>query len=131
MANYIFSADINNLNAKVRVNLFLIHFQDENNIHFIFSPHLDLTGYGNNLREAKKSFNIALDDFISYTINKKTLSKVLTGLGWKVKGSTRKPAKILAPSITSVIANNRHVSEIFDNHTAKTFHQEVEFPAMV
>ncbi len=131
MANYIFSADINNLNAKVRVNLFLIHFQDENNIHFIFSPHLDLTGYGNNLREAKKSFNIALDDFISYTINKKTLSKVLTGLGWKVKGSTTKPAKILAPSITSVIANNRHVSEIFDNHTAKTFHQEVEFPAMV
>jgi hypothetical protein len=131
MSNYIYSADINNSNAKVRVNLFLIHFQDENNTHFIFSPHLDLTGYGNNLREAKKSFNIALDDFISYTINKKTLSKVLTGLGWKVKGSTRKPAKILAPSITSVIANNRHVSEIFDNHIAKTFHQEVEFPAMV
>lgn len=131
MANYIFSADINNPNTKVRVNLFLIHFQDENNIHFIFSPHLDLTGYGYNLREAKKSFNIALEDLISYTINKKTLSKVLTGLGWKIKGSTRKPAKILAPSITSVIANNRHVSEIFDNHTAKTFHQEVEFPAMV
>ncbi|MDD2965804.1 MAG: hypothetical protein PHU33_17825 [Bacteroidales bacterium] len=131
MANYIYSADINNSNAKVRINLFLIHFQDENNIHFIFSPHLDLTGYGYNLREAKKSFNIALDDFMSYTINKKTLSKVLTGLGWKVKGSTRKPAKILAPSITSVIANNRHVSDIFDNHNAKTFHQEVEFPAMV
>jgi hypothetical protein len=131
MSNYIYLADINNSNAKVRVNLFLIHFQDENNTHFIFSPHLDLTGYGYNLREAKKSFNIALDDFISYTINKKTLSKVLTGLGWKVKGSTRKPAKILAPSITSVIANNRHVSEIFDNHIAKTFHQEVEFPAMV
>jgi hypothetical protein len=131
MANYLFSADINNTTTTVRVNLFLIHFQDENNVHFIFSPHLDLTGYGYNLRDAKKSFNIALEDFITYTVNKKTLSKVLSNLGWKIKGSNRKLVKVLAPSITSVISNNRHVSEIFDKHIAKTFHQEVEFPAFV
>lgn len=128
MSNYIYSADINNPDAKVRVNLFLIHFQDENKIHFIFSPHLDLTGYGHTLEEAKESFNIVLDDFISYTINKKTISKVLLDLGWKIKGTTKKPAKIIAPSITTVIANNKHVSDIFDKHAANTYHQEVELP---
>ncbi len=130
MANYIYSADINNPKSKVKVNLFLIHFQDESNVHFVFSPHLDITGYGYTLREAKKSFNIVLEDFIDYTTNKQTLQKVLADLGWKVKGKSKKYPKILAPSITSVIAKNKHVSDIFDNHIAKTFHQEVELPAM-
>jgi hypothetical protein len=128
MSNYIYSADINNPNAKVRVNLLLIHFQDENNVHFIFSPHLDITGYGHTLEEAKESFNIVLDDFISYTINKKTFSKVLTDLGWKIKGTAKRPAKVIAPSITTVIAKNKHVSDIFDKHSANTYHQEVELP---
>lgn len=130
MPNYIYTADITNPSSKVRVNLFLIYFQDENNVHFIFSPHLDLTGYGHSLKEAKKSFNIVLDDFISYTINKKTLTKVLANLGWKTKGTAKKPIKLLAPSITSVIAKNKYVSEIFDQHPVQTFHQEVELPVM-
>ncbi len=130
MPNFIYTADITNSSAKVAVNLFLIHFQDENKVHFIFSPHLDLTGYGYTLKEAKKSFNIVLDDFIRYTINKKTLMKVLANLGWKTKGTSKRPAKLLAPSITSVIAKNKHVSEIFDNHPVQTFHQEVEIPVL-
>lgn len=89
-----------------------------------------MTGYGSNLKDAKKSFEIVLSDFIDYTINKKTLTKVLTGLGWRTKGTSKKPAKLLAPSITSVIAKNNYVSEIFDKHPAKTFHQEVEIPLM-
>lgn len=131
MSNYLYTADINNPKAKVKVNLFLIHFQDENKVHFVFSPHLDLTGYGYTLKDAKKSFSIVLDDFIDYTLNKKTISKVLADLGWKTKGAAKKSVKLFAPSITSIIGKNKYVSEIFDKHPVQTFHQEVELPLLV
>ncbi len=131
MAQYIFEGDYKNKSGNIKVKLLLFHFQDEKNIHFIYSPHIDLTGYGKNIAEAKKSFNIVFEDFIDYTLKKKTLGKVLSILGWKLKGSTKKPKKILAPSITSVIKENRYVSEIFDKYPVNTYHQEVGIPAFV
>jgi len=132
MAEYIFKGDYKNKTGYVKVKLLLVHFKDENNVHFIYSPHLDLTGYGNNLREAKKVF----EDFIDYTLKKKTLGKVLTDLGWELKGTLKKPRKILAPSITSVIKENDYVSEIFDKeifdkYPVNTYHKEVGIPALV
>ncbi|WP_373497699.1 hypothetical protein [Aquiflexum sp.] len=129
MAEYLFQGDYKSKADEVKVNLFLIHFKDENNVHFIYSPHLDLTGYGENLNDAKKSFEIVFEDFLDYTIRKKTLGKLLTELGWELKGTLKKPKKILAPSITSVISQNEYVSEIFDKYPVNTFHQEVGIPA--
>ncbi len=131
MAKYIFEGGYKNKAGDVKVMLLLFHFKDENNIHFIYSPHLDLTGYGNNLDEAKKSFEIIFKDFVDYTLKKKTLAKVLTGLGWKFKGTLKKPKKVLAPSITSVIKENDYVSEIFDKYPINTYHKEVGIPAYV
>ncbi len=128
MAEYIFQGGYTNKAGEVIVNLFLIHFKDESNIHFIYSPHLDLTGYGQNLKEAKKSFEIVFEDFVDYTLKKKTLGKVLTNLGWELKGTLKRPKKVLAPSITSVISQNDYVSEIFDKYPVNTFHQEVGIP---
>jgi len=131
MAQYIFKKGIKKDSGLINVKLLLIHFKDENKVHLIYSPHLDLTGYGNNLTEAKKSFEVALDDFIDYTLKKKTLGKVLKKLGWELKGNVKNPKKLIAPSITSIIGENKYVSEIFDNYSTKTFHQEVGIPAMV
>lgn len=131
MAPYIFKGGYENKSGSVKVMLLLFHFEDENKVHFIYSPHLDLTGYGNNTEEAKDSFAIVFEDFVDYTLKKKTLSKVLTDLGWKLKGSTNNPKKILAPSITSVIINNEFVSEIFDKYPVNTYHQEVGLPAFI
>ena len=128
MSQYIFKKGIRKDSNLINVRLLLIHFKDENNIHYIYSPHLDLTGYGNNLSEAKTSFEIVFDDFIDYTLKKKTLGKVLTKLGWQFKGNSKKPEKIIAPSITSVISENVYVSDIFDKYSTKTFHQEVAIP---
>ncbi len=129
MAKYIFEGDFNNKSGNVIVKLLLFHFKDENNIHFIYSPHLDLTGYGNILSEAKKSFEIVFADFIDYTLKKKTLSKVLTDLGWELKGTIKRPKKVIAPSITSIIQGNDFVSEIFDKYPVNTYHKEVGIPA--
>jgi len=131
MAQYIFEGDYKNKSGNVKVKLLLFHFQDENKVHFIYSPHIDLTGYGKNITEAKESFNIVFEDFVDYTLKKKTLGKVLSSLGWELKGSAKKPKKVLAPSITSVIKENRYVSEIFDKYPVNTYHQEVGIPAFI
>ena len=131
MAQYIFEGKYQNKSTSVKVKLLLFHFEDENKIHFIYSPHLDLTGYGTTFEEARKSFGIVFEDFVDYTLKKKTLGKVLTGLGWKLNGSAQKPKKVLAPSITSVIKDNEYVSEIFDKYPVNTYHQEIGLPSFV
>jgi len=128
MSQYIFEGKYQDRSASVKVRLFLVHFQDENKVHFVYSPHLDLTGYGNNVTEAKESFEIVFEDFVDYTIKKKTLTKVLTDLGWQLKGSEKHPKKVIAPSITSVINDNNYVSEIFDKYPVNTYHKEVGLP---
>jgi hypothetical protein len=124
MAQYIFEGKYQNKSASVKVKLLLFHFEDENKIHFIYSPHLDLTGYGTIFEEV-------FEDFVDYTLKKKTLGKVLTGLGWKLKGSAQRPKKVIAPSITSVIKDNEYVSEIFDKYPVNTYHQEVGLPCFI
>ena len=131
MAPYIFEGKYRSNEASVRVKLLLVQFKDENGVHFIYSPHLDLTGYGTDPDEAKRSFEIVFEDFVDYTLKKKTLGKVLTGLGWELKGSSKKPKKILSPSIKSVIKDNEYVSEIFDKYPVNTYHQEVGLPAFI
>lgn len=129
MAEYLFEGKYSNETGRVKVNLLLFHFQDEDGINFIYSPHLDLTGYGNTEDEAKASFGIVFEDFVDYTLKKRTIGKVLKGLGWKVEGKLKKPKEILAPSIESVIGKNKHVSEIFNKYPVNTYHQQVGIPA--
>ena len=131
MAQYIFEGKYQHKSAGVKVMLLLFHFEDENKVHIIYSPHLDLSGYGNNFEEARKSFEIVFEDFVDYTLKKKTLGKVLIGLGWGLKGSTQKPKKVIAPGITSVINDNKYVSDIFDKYPVNTYHQEVGLPSII
>ncbi|MBS3772072.1 MAG: hypothetical protein KGY69_17600 [Bacteroidales bacterium] len=128
MGQYIFQGDYENKSGIVKIKLILFHFVDEGNVHFIYSPHLDLTGYGYTLEEAKKSFKITFTDFVDYTLNKNTLGNVLKQLGWQIKGKEKKPKKVLAPSIGSVIRKNDYVSEIMDKYQVNTFHENVCLP---
>lgn len=111
---------------KIKLELLLISFKDENNIYFVYSPHLDLTGYGHTQDEAKKSFKIALDDFMEYTIEMDTLPKVLSKLGWKFESNTKK--RFVLPSITEVFTKNKEVVRILDNYTGKFEQKKVDFP---
>lgn len=130
MSKFQFKGNFKNDQGGVKVNLILVSFQDENGIQFIYSPHLDLTGYGNTEQEAKDSFNIAFEDFVDYTIKKRTLPSILEKLGWTLKGGTKKkPKKINAPSLGDVIKDNDYVSEIFDTYPTSTRHAELEMPA--
>jgi len=70
-----------------------------------------------------------LEDFVDYTMKKKTLGKVLQQLGWTLKGLPQRPKKVIAPSITSIIKDNKYISEIFDKYPVNTFHKEIGLPA--
>lgn len=129
MAKFVYQSNFKSASGNAKVKLFLISFQDDNGIHFVYSPHLDISGYGETLAEAKESFNIAYEDFIDYTLKKQTLGKVLKKLGWTVKGKIKKPKKILAPKIESVIGKNQYVADIFNKYQTNTYHKEVGFPS--
>ena len=129
MSKFIFEGKYQNKTTTLKVRLLLFQFEDEHKVSFIYSPHLDLTGYGSNAEEARKSFEIVFEDFVDYTLKKKTLDKVLTGLGWQLNKELKKSQKILAPSITTVIKDNKYVAEIFDKYAVNTYHQEVGLPA--
>lgn len=118
--------------GEVKVRILLFHFTDEQGIHFVYSPHLDLTGYGHSLTEAKTSFEVVFEDFLDYTIKKATLGSLLQKMGWKKqKGTLKKPVKSLAPSITTVIAGNKYISDLFDKYPLQTFYKEVGMPIAV
>ena len=118
--------------GEVKVRILLFHFTDEQGIHFVYSPHLDLTGYGHSLTEAKTSFEVVFEDFLDYTIKKATLGSLLQKMGWKKqKGTLKKPVKSLSPSITTVIAGNKYISDLFDKYPLQTFYKEVGMPIAV
>lgn len=108
-----------------QVGLSLIEF-NENDVTIVYSPALDISGYGYNSDEAKNSFNIALHEFFQYTNNKKTFDKVLTELGWTIKGSKKKP-KMEAPLNSDLIAKNPLYNDIINSKNYKVYKEDVEF----
>ena len=57
----------------------------------IYSPALDISGYGNTPEEAKKDFDVALKIFLDETTAHQTLNKALEELGWKKVMVHKKP----------------------------------------
>lgn len=86
-----------NFKTTVSVELFIWKQAD---IHFVYSPALDLVGYGYTAKEAKDSFETVLADFIEYTNDNNTLFDDLEELGWKVD---RKRQKIKTPSRKEIL----------------------------
>jgi hypothetical protein len=79
------TADLGFAHGKYLFGLALVEFE-EGNVTIVYSPALDLSGYGYSPEEAKQSFSEALQEFFRYTNNKNTLDKVLKDLGWAIKG---------------------------------------------
>lgn len=110
--------------GKINVGLSLVEFK-ENNITIIYSPALDLSGYGNNSDEARQSFEVALHEFLKYTTNKSTLNEVLMGMGWTVNGLASKP-KYRPPLDTELISKNETYSEIINKKNYSVSRQYVD-----
>lgn len=120
-----FRGDIGLRDGMFHVGLSLIEFK-EDDVTIIYSPALNLSGYGYSSDEAKNSFNIALHEFFRYTNNKKTFNEVMKELGWSIKGGKKHP-KIEPPLNSDLIANNPLYNEIINSKNYKVYNEDVEF----
>lgn len=106
------SIQINDSDQTTKVNLLLIQYQDEKDIFYVYSPQLDLNGYGNTQKEAMDHFNVALDNLLDYCAENNTLSRVLKDLGWKNKNRT--------VEISKSALRTDELKNIFSNYPTRT-----------
>ena len=117
-------AHYNDDKHSVNVKLSLIEFE-EDGFFFVYSPALDLTGYGKTHEEARDSYNVAMEEFIKYTTNKKTIAEVLANLGWNVS----KKKRISAPSLSELLQSRVYLEEIFTEKQFRKTDEEVNIPS--
>ncbi|MBS1681624.1 MAG: hypothetical protein JST48_07925 [Bacteroidetes bacterium] len=107
----------------INVKLSLIEFE-EDGLHFVYSPALDLTGYGVNEKDARDSYDVAMEEFLKYTTNKETINKELQRLGWRVTNT-----KIQAPTLPELIQSREYLEKIFTEKAYRKTDENVAIPA--
>ena len=127
MSSLKFSGNLGDDKTAIKTELSLIYFVEEGT-HIIFSPALDLSGYGNDEQEAKDSFEIVLQEFISYGMNKKTLMQDLKEHGWKIKGNKNRP-KIQSPDLSEMLKSNSELEDIFQTKNFQKYNRDLLIPA--
>ena len=112
------------LRKKIIFDLPVVSYE-EKELQVIYAPSIDLFGYGKTIDEAKNSFAVTLSEFIRYTTHKKTLEKVLKGLGWQIKKPQR---HFIAPSLGYMLDENKQFREIFNTKDFRKFNEQVQVP---
>lgn len=102
----------------------LVLLWEEGGVHFVYSPHLDMTGYGKSEREAKESFEITLSEFVKYTHNKGTVYRELERLGWTVNV---KKKRVKGPTDEELKQDNETYRELLTRDNVRTMDRRVEF----
>lgn len=110
-------------NSNIEVKVDLIEYE-ENGIYYVYSPAFDLVGYGKTAIKARESWQIVLEEYFSYTLNKKTLIKDLESRGWTIK----KKRQFTSPSLTWMLQNNDQLSDIYNNHNFQKITKPVLVP---
>lgn len=123
------NAGFKNDKTNIKVNIILFSFKD-NATFILYSPHLEIYGYGNTEEEAKESFEICLGSFLDYTTKKNTFFQELERLGWELKrGTTKKPKKLNPPSWQSLFKKNDQLEEMLNKKSIKTSTKQIAVPA--
>ncbi len=103
---------ITNQGSSIKVSLDVYLFR-EGESFIAYSPALDLSGYGLSEDEAKDSFSIVIEQYISYGLSNHTLIKDLREHGWKVRSF--KQRNMTAPSFDMLLNRNEFFRDILQN----------------
>jgi hypothetical protein len=118
-----FKAELSNKKSTIKTGLSLICFEDEN-VHFVYCPALDITGYGYDTNEAKESFAQSLKMYFEYTTNKNTLFNDLESHGWVVKNKR----KIKSPDFDFLFGHNEQLKKIVNERPFSKYDELIQFP---
>ena len=102
------NAEYEDPQRKIQVKVSVIEFQEDGK-YFVYSPTLDITGYGNTMEEATRSYSETLEEFVRYTANKGTVLEELKRLGWTIKNKN----STKAPSMADLVKTRDYLNEIF------------------
>ncbi|MBX3164416.1 MAG: hypothetical protein KF900_08045 [Bacteroidetes bacterium] len=108
---------------KMRIMLSLFIFK-EDGTHIVYSPSLDLSGYGKTETEAKKSFEIVLKETILYALNNNTLNSLLISMGWFKNIGANIVYK--SANITSKLSTNDYLQNVINQHSEVKLKNNVE-----
>ncbi len=108
---------------KIKIRLTLFEFKEDSNF-ILYSPSLDISGYGKTVAAAKKSFDITIQETISYCYKNNTLSALLTSLGWYKGIGANSIYK--SPSLASKINTNEYLQDVLNKHEQVTLKNNVE-----
>ena len=122
MAKEQFSTSSNDGDLKIDIRL-AVYIWQEDQRYFVFSPALDVTGYGRTEIEAKESFEITLHEFISYMHNEKTIFDELEQLGWTVN---RKRKRVHAPNLEQMLEDNEVYRRLLVRDGVRTEKRNIE-----
>lgn len=89
----------------------------EGNVRIVYSPALDLSGYGNTLEEAKRSFEVTIKEYLRYCVENGTLDADLVQHGWKKVASE---PDYQSPDIVSLIKTNNNLRTLIKGNYSKT-----------
>ena len=76
-----------------------------------YCPALELSGYGDSIKDAKKSFETVMAIFLEDTSKKGTLEKILVSLGWTLKRSDYKPPKKVSYETLVALKSLEYISQ--------------------
>jgi predicted RNase H-like HicB family nuclease len=85
-----------NIRKSVSTEITVMLYQQGDYV-MAYCPALDLSSYGKTEREAKSSFEEALDIFLEYCEEQGTLEQNLVACGWKLRHGYLQPDEVSVP----------------------------------
>lgn len=103
-----FSGSFTTGTKAVKVQLTIYSWSEEG-VHFVYTPALDISGYGHTGEEAVESFTHVLGQTIDYMQKKGVMYEELERLGWLVN---RRKKRVQAPDTDTMRKDNEEFARI-------------------
>jgi hypothetical protein len=124
MKNLQFQGNWKDGKASVDMNLPIMIFE-EDGTQIAYIPVLDLVGYGKTEKEAFDSLQVAIGEYLLYSVRKNTLIKDLKAHGWTIR---KKNKPYIAPEITELINKNEYLHDIVNTKPYRMGRMPVSIP---
>ena len=111
--------------ATIAVSLSVLAYHEADGIHYVYSPALDLFGYGYNPAEARASFDTALAEMMRYAVAENTLDSLLAEYGWQAL-ATDGQVRYQAPDLRELTRRNPELLDMLDRPEFRKYQQEAE-----
>jgi hypothetical protein len=111
---------------SVEVDLNLISFIEEE-LYYVYSPEMDLYGYGQTDVQARESFDFILRETLQKLTKEGVLFDELKKLGWFIKQS-RKTVELVVPLFSDLVNVNSELKEIVDTKIYTRYLYAVNIP---